>query len=445
MATLEQKELIFPSQPSAFVERREYRFKHTILHEVTYETVLKRQRTGYHARAAEWLKHAAGERSAQYIPQIADHYEKAGQAEQSAVTLLKAARRSSDLAAYAEAGSFLARGLALANALSESHAQASLITELRVNWSTVLSHMGAYPEAQAQADAALALARQFHLEALASEALANLGYMFTDQGEYDRAETYLAEALPLAKASSDEKTQCFVLSSLAYVNARRSNWSEAERFYLASRDLALQINDTERYLVALNGLGIVARYSGKVEASRRYFDEIVIKGLSAGYRFVAMSALNNLGSLCDEAADMAGAIRYYEQAIELAIESGSRAREALLAANMGEAYLKLNNLPAARQHLHTALETAWQLHALPIVLGTVVFFSRLMYAEGYLERALALLGAVQIHPAADGDTRYAIETLMREWKLDEPTATIGLQAGAMLDWEALIQELITGA
>jgi hypothetical protein len=48
--------------------------------------------------------------------------------------------------------------------------------------------------------------------------------------------------------------------------------------------------------------------------------------------------------------------------------------------------LKLNNLPLAGKHLHTALESAWQLHALPIVLGTGIFFGRLMYAEGQLDR-----------------------------------------------------------
>lgn len=355
LLALEQKELIFQSHPSAFVDRREYRFKHAILHKVTYDTVLKRQRAGYHARVAEWLVQASGERSAQFTPQIAEHYEKASQTEEATVTFLKAARRSADLAAYAEACGFLERSLALANTMPKNLARASLITEIRVIWSSALSHTGAYPEAQAQAEAALALAQQYQLGALASEALANLGFMFTDQGEYDRAENYLAEALPLAQPGSELKTQCFVLSSLAYVNARRANWAASERYYLASRDLALQNKDTERYLVALNGLGIVARYTGQAEAAHRYWDEIVTTGLSAGYRFAVMSAFNNLGSLCDEAADMEGAIQYYEQAKELAIESGSRQREALLAANTGEAYLKLKNLPAARQHLHAAL------------------------------------------------------------------------------------------
>ena len=157
---------------------------------------------------------------------------------------------------------------------------------------------------------------------------------------------------------------------------------------------------------------------------------------------MVLSALNGLGSLCDDTTDEAGAIRYYEQAIQIAMESGSRQRVALIAANIGEAYLKLNDLPAARQYLHTALETSWQLHAWPIVLGTVVFFARLTHAEGNLERALALLGAVQAHPSADGDAKYAINMLIQEWKLDEQTASAGLQAGASLDWDVLIRELM---
>lgn len=66
-----------------------------------------------------------------------------------------------------------------------------------------------------------------------------------------------------------------------------------------------------------------------------------------------------------------------------------------------------------------------------------------MYAEGHTDRALALLGAVQVHPAADGDTRYGLDMLMKEWNLDEKTAAAGLQVGASLDWDALIQELMT--
>ena len=44
-----------PSRCSAFAGTHEYIFKHALLRDVTYETVLKRLRRAYHELAAEWL------------------------------------------------------------------------------------------------------------------------------------------------------------------------------------------------------------------------------------------------------------------------------------------------------------------------------------------------------------------------------------------------------
>ena len=455
LAILESKELIFPIQLPLSASRREYSFKHAILHEVTYETVLKRQRTVYHARAAQWLENSSTAHSAQTLPQIAAHYEKAGQLEQAANVLLKAGRRSMQLGAYSDARGLMERGLGLTETLPESRERAALAAELHVNLSNVFAQMCDYPAAQAQAEATMTLARQYGLDGMVAEAMANLGFIFTDQGEYDRAEACLAEALPLIQAvqpsdlpagesSSTESglhTHCFVLSSLAYVNARRANWAKAEFYYSACRDLARQINDTERYLVAVNGLGIAARSRGDRETCRQSWSEVIAVGLESGYRLAALSALNNLGGLCNEENNIPDAIHYYERALKLAIESEVPLRVALLHANLGEANLKLNDLPACRQHLHSAMEISIHANAMPIVLGTVVFFSRLAYAENQVERALELLGAVQVHPAVDADTNYEIEAVIREWKLDEQSAA-SLSAGAKLDWDGLIRELM---
>ena len=40
----------------------QYLFKHALLRDVTYETVLLKRRVQYHGRAARWLESHAGER-----------------------------------------------------------------------------------------------------------------------------------------------------------------------------------------------------------------------------------------------------------------------------------------------------------------------------------------------------------------------------------------------
>jgi class 3 adenylate cyclase/tetratricopeptide (TPR) repeat protein len=80
-AQLEQlrtREFIFHRETSAFTETREYIFKHALLREVAYESVLKRVRQAYHGLVAEWLlEHTAG-RTGEYTAQIANHFELAG-------------------------------------------------------------------------------------------------------------------------------------------------------------------------------------------------------------------------------------------------------------------------------------------------------------------------------------------------------------------------------
>jgi len=52
---LHRRELVFRRELSAFAGADEYIFKHTMLRDVTYETVLKKQRRIYHAQTAQWL------------------------------------------------------------------------------------------------------------------------------------------------------------------------------------------------------------------------------------------------------------------------------------------------------------------------------------------------------------------------------------------------------
>ena len=73
------RELVFRRDHTAFENAGEYLFKHALLCDVTYETVLLRDRPTLHARAAAWLESAAGERKVEYREMIAGHLQAAGE------------------------------------------------------------------------------------------------------------------------------------------------------------------------------------------------------------------------------------------------------------------------------------------------------------------------------------------------------------------------------
>ncbi|MBN1966889.1 MAG: AAA family ATPase, partial [Anaerolineae bacterium] len=75
LARMDDRELVFRHDQSAFEGANEYAFKHAMLRDVTYETVLLKVRRVYHAQVARWLEAHVGARLNEYLSLIAGHYE----------------------------------------------------------------------------------------------------------------------------------------------------------------------------------------------------------------------------------------------------------------------------------------------------------------------------------------------------------------------------------
>ena len=86
------RELVFRRDATTFRGSVEYIFKHAILRDVTYETVLLSDRRRLHGHAAAWLTEQAGDRLAEFLETIAEHHRSAGDAAAAAVCFHRAAR-----------------------------------------------------------------------------------------------------------------------------------------------------------------------------------------------------------------------------------------------------------------------------------------------------------------------------------------------------------------
>ena len=73
LTSLRNRELVYRHEESAFVGAAEYLFKHDVLREVTYESVIKRLRKTYHGLVADWLIKNSGDRISEYSGLIAEH------------------------------------------------------------------------------------------------------------------------------------------------------------------------------------------------------------------------------------------------------------------------------------------------------------------------------------------------------------------------------------
>ena len=155
LVALCQRELVLPQPQSAFGDAGEFAFRHHLLHEVTYGTVLKRDKREQHHRAALWLEARSAGRGSEFAGLIAEHFERAAMPERAAehwaLAAEEAVLRHADSAALAHAD----RALVLDTGADPKRLFALLRVRANV-WSRrgdVAEHERAIAALEAQADA----------------------------------------------------------------------------------------------------------------------------------------------------------------------------------------------------------------------------------------------------------------------------------------------------
>jgi class 3 adenylate cyclase/tRNA A-37 threonylcarbamoyl transferase component Bud32 len=411
-----------------FIERREtssiaggieYSFTQAMLRDLIADTLVSRQRESYHRAMAHWL--AASERADEYLPMIADHYERAGDSDQAMTILEQAGDKAVLLSALAEALASYKRAIALiddargrsaAGSISQraaQHRQAAL----QIKHADVEKSMSSFAAACNTLQSALTIVSD---DAMRAEALALLGAITTEMGEYSQAHRLLLEARTLAEASASQATLIRVLHGLGDVKWKLGELEEALNYLEESRTLAQLLGNIRAELLAINWIGAIKIQLDPGE-SEQLFQTHLKRAIALGNREVAMLMLNNLGEAIKARGDLGTARRLHQQAVDLAREIGSPQSEIIFRINVADDDTKLGNLSAARLGLQQCLKLAQSIGIVEM-LAAIAGFSYLTAAEGYLDHALALAGLIYHHPMMNSDIRYEIRQNLANCGLD---------------------------
>ncbi len=203
---LRSRELIFRRETSAFSDTHEHIFKHALLREVTYESVLKRVRQAYHALVAEWLIEHTGDRQGEFTGLIADHLELAGKQNEAYGYMVKAGKEAAEQDANEETIRFFNRALDLLKSQPDTpeRAREELDILMRLGPALLTARGFGAPIVEHTYTRALELAQQ--TEELEKVFYATWGqWIYYDHiCDFDKARMLIAQLFELAEQSGDE-------------------------------------------------------------------------------------------------------------------------------------------------------------------------------------------------------------------------------------------------
>ncbi len=248
-------------------ETGSFRFRHALLAEAVYATILPGEREGLHA----WLAGELARSGMAGAAELAPHWAAAGRPAEAFVASIEAARQAEAVFGLAEAHTHLERVLALWPAVPDAAGLAGIDLAGLCAWTAGLaSHVGAAPRA-------VELARRA-IELVGSEDPHRAALLQVDLGEYlyeiesdDAALAALERAVELVPAEPPSAERAYALGSLA--GGVMVAWRHAESLPIGEQALALarELGAGEAEVRALTVLGGDLVYLGRGEEGAAHF------------------------------------------------------------------------------------------------------------------------------------------------------------------------------
>jgi class 3 adenylate cyclase/tetratricopeptide (TPR) repeat protein len=386
LPALVQRALTLPRQDARLEGMREYVFRHHILHQVTYDTLLKRTRSDVHAKVAAWLA-GISDSAKDLLGTTAEHFAKAGDSAQACEFFTRAAEHAAERYAHETALDHVERGLAL---LGYGEARVELVLRWRLLdvRERTLKLQGKRTEQQAGIDMLQQLAETLDDDRRRAEVACRRCEFVLGTDEYRTTESMGRQAMTLAeRAGAVElrlRAQLSVIAALCRVGdvttaralvqdglavARSLGLRNLESGFLrtqyffpgAENELMLSLEIAQRILLIEREIGDRHREAnatvdlgswwlelGEIAQARHHLEEGWRLVRALGTRGMEPYVLNCLSDLARWQGDDARALAHARLAVDLAINVQDRMIERLSLHALGKAELALGRPAAAK-------------------------------------------------------------------------------------------------
>jgi serine/threonine protein kinase/tetratricopeptide (TPR) repeat protein len=433
---LRKREMILRREESGFAGTVEYVFRHAILRDVTYETIVPRQRRALHRQVGDWLHSMGGERAGELTLLVAEHYERAGEPGLAAQRLRQAGEAALRVGAYDEALGTLQRARDLVSAPEWREVRA----EVSLNLAEVLGQTGRLQEAHDLLEPMLPELRQSDDLKNLGRTLGHLGRIAMWQDDPGPTRAYLNEALEVARRANDEPGLVFLLRQMG--NVSMDDPAGSRQFLEESIALARRLGDRVGEGAGLNSMGNQCQYDREMEASYEWYRRAHAVAVEIKNPYQAAMTSLNLASNYTYEGDLDKARSILVAVLDRIRELGDDSMLPGTLENLGWVELRAGNLPAAREDLLQALAGYRSQQVAP--LGALTLLAVLEARSGRQEAALEWIGILRTHPTLyPGSIEFLLSVHWEEITAGLSAAVVeaALARGAQRSLHDLMQDL----
>jgi predicted ATPase/class 3 adenylate cyclase len=301
---------------------REYDFKHVLVRDAAYATLLHRRRRALHRRVAETVEQLYPERVPELHAVLAYHYER-GEAWLRATEHGRAAAEAArDSSANREAIESYTLALRTAERADLGPHESGILFEGRA---VAHERMGSFEAARADYETALVLA---DTSSTRIRLLGALGMLWGGHKDYERGAELTRQAVDLALSSGEARAQADASVQLGILLLNLLRVEEGRQALERALALYQQLDDEHGQARTLDGLGLLSLCGGHFTDAVAYLTDAYERLNALGDRFGAVSCASMIGDPLAFLGRRLEAERWLSRALEIASELGLPSAEA---------------------------------------------------------------------------------------------------------------------
>ena len=259
-------------------------FKHTLVQETVYTSLMRHDRRRLHRLVAEALEKAYPNRLAELAPRLAEHFDEAG--ETARALLFRTRRRVCGCPIRKSRGAgVLCTAIDAAQEL-KTDTRDSLFRARGV----IYERIGNFDAARSDLENALAISRSERDEYAEWQSLMDLGFAWLAR-DYGRAGDYFEKALDLARESKDDARIAHTLNRVGNWYMNNEDVQRARTFHREALNIFQRINDTRGVADTLDLLGMTGLMGSDFFSGNEHFHQAIDlyqtlgdrRGMAAGW------------------------------------------------------------------------------------------------------------------------------------------------------------------
>jgi tetratricopeptide (TPR) repeat protein len=376
-----------------------YVFKHAMIQDVAYNSLLLRQRRELHRAVGAAIEELYPERLAEHYAELAHHYTQGEAWAKAMAYSTLAGDRAAAAFANAEARVQYARAIQAAEQVTPS-VEPGTVARLHAKYGAVLVVLGAQEEAEAVYHRALDLIQQTADRHGEIALLAELSEVYRREHRDAPAVAAIEQALAMARALGDRAGEARCLATRVYL--RTSGYGQLVAMTPDAEEalhLARVSGDPKPVAEALVSLGRVLQWRGVFDRSLGLLQEGVELARRTHAGFLCGVAAFFIGNAYTARGAYEDALRWYQQLSDYASTAGDKRLLARVPNVIGGVHLELFDLDEALRLNLEGAEVAQQYDPWPEPRAHSLVKAGLAYvyrgehgpAEACLRRAEALL------------------------------------------------------